>query len=233
MSVSGSIDFNMVANQIIRKAFQILGVAAEGESVSADMYARGLESLNLLIKTWSAQEHLWTRESQSLTLVAGQAPYVITPKPMRILSARRKNTASGYETPMTMWARQQYLDQPNKTTSLSTPVNFYYDPQRAIGTLYVWPAPSAQVAAAFTIEMEVLRRMDDMDASNNDADLPQEWLQALIWNLADDLITEYPVNDGNIASKIERKAAMLYADLKGWDNEPASIFLSPDVMPWR
>jgi hypothetical protein len=34
---------------------------------------------------------------------------------MRVLSARRKQLTGGYETPMTEWSRQEYLDMPNKT----------------------------------------------------------------------------------------------------------------------
>jgi hypothetical protein len=58
--------------------------------------------------------------------------------------------------------------------------------------------------------------------------MPQEWLQTVIWNLANELETQYPVNDGRLAVKIERKAALLMQALKGFDNEPASLYMQPD-----
>lgn len=227
MATSGSVDFNLTANEIVVKAFALLGKYSEGKTLSARQTSDGMQSLNLLIKTWGAQEHLWARTERSVTLIASTASYALTPKPGRVLSVRRKVTASGYETPLREMSRQEYFDTPNKATD-SIPVGFYYDPQTTAGTLYLWPRPSTTTAAAMTLQLTYLRRMDDMDASNNDADLPQEWLQALIWNLANDLEVEYPVNDNRLAIKIENKASTLYGALSGWDEEPASTFLQPE-----
>jgi len=230
--LSGQSSFTLVANEIIRKALSLLGVGSEGEAVTADMYARGMDSLNLLIKTWGTIEHLWAREQRTINLVGGQAAYPLNPKPLRVLSARRGLLSGGYETPMFMWSRSEYLDQPNKLTSPSTPVNFYYDAQRNSGVLHLWPAPSVQAAAQNIITVDVLRTLDDMINSNDGADFPQEWLQAIIWNLADDLQTEYPVNDPRLSAKIETKAAMLLGQLRGFDQETSSIYLQPDYH-WR
>lgn len=227
MSTSGSTDFSLVANQIVTKMFALLGKYSEGRALSARQVADGMLTLNLLVKTWGAQERLWTRTERSATLLASTASYALTPKPGRVLSVRRKVTLGGYETPLREMSRQEYFDTPNKATE-SVPTGFYYDPQATAGTLYVWPTPSAATAAAQTLNLTYLRRMDDFDASNNDADLPQEWLQALIWNGANDLEPEYPVNDARLALKIEKRAGELYAALSGWDNEPASIYLQPD-----
>ena len=76
--------------------------------------------------------------------------------------------------------------------------------------------------------MTYLRRMADFLATTDNLDAPQEWLQTIIWNLANDLETQYPVNDARLAVKIERKAALLYQALTGFDNEPASLYMQPD-----
>jgi len=232
MTTSGVDTFTLVNNEICDAAFQLLGVGSEGEPITDFMYAAATRSLNLLIKTWSAQDHLWTREEATLVLVAGQAAYTLPDKPMRVISARRSITASGTEVPLNPWSRQEYLDQPNKTASPSTPTAFYYDPQRASGMLYLWPAPSITVAPTMTIKYDYLRRMDDMLASNNEADLPSEWLEALTYNLALSLMPQYPVNDGALSQLIIAKAQQLYGALKGWDNEPTSIYLQPDYQAW-
>lgn len=227
MAVSSTTDYNLVSNEIVTKAFHILGKAAEGEAMTPRMLSDGTSSLNLLIKTWGAMDHLWTETEGTLALIASQAAYTISPKPMRILAMRRRQ--NGIDTPMDPMARQDYFDQPNKTQSPSVPTSFYYDPQQATGTLYLWPAPSAQSTTQYTINYTYLRRMADMDASNNDLDMPQEWLEAVVWNLANRLETEYPVNNPTRAVKIERIAASLFANLKAWDNEPTSLFLQPDL----
>ena len=233
MSTSGQSTFNMVASQIVEKAFHRLGKASEGEALSARMLSDGMSSLNLLIKGIGAADHLWVRTERTLTLVADTAAYVLTPKPLRVLSVRRRYTSGtdAIDTPMNEMSRQEYFDQPTKTTSPSTPVSWYFDPQTTTGTLYIWPAPSTAVVATgdYDLRLTYLRRMDDMVSSNDDLDMPQEWLQPMIWALADDLETEYPVNDARLAGKIERKAGEWYRMLKAWDNETASVFFQPDT----
>lgn len=218
--------FSQTASQTIEKAFHILGKASEGEAMTPRMYSDGKSSLNLLLMTWESQPHLWTLTEATLTLIADTAEYVIDPKPMRVVSVRRRQ--NGIDTPMTEWSRQEYFDQPNKTVSPSVPVNFYYNPQQSIGTLYLWPAPSAQAAAQYTVPYTYWRRLSDVVNSNDEADIPQEWLEALAWNLASALETEYPVNDPRLANKIDGRAAQLYGMLKAFDQEPASLYLSPD-----
>lgn len=228
MSTSGSTDFNLVANEIIIEAFDLCGIGSEGEAITADMYARALRSLNLIVKTWGTSEHLWVRTSRSVTLTEGTATYTLTPKPMRVIEVRRKVTSGGIETPLMEWARQTYTEQPNKGTK-SIPTAFYYDPQSTAGTLYVWPTASAGTAAAMTLELTYLRRMDDFDDSNDDADMPQEWLQALSYALAAELGLKYGVNPA-ILGNIQNRAAALFAQLQSFDTEPASLFLQPDRM---
>lgn len=228
MTVSTSTTFLMSKNELIREAFDVIGVGSQGEAISADMYRRASNSLNLMIQSWNAMENLWRRAQETITLVSGQAAYTLDdPKPMRVDTGRRVS-ASGYETPMTAWARQEYLDQPNKTQSLSTPVNFYYDVQRDEGILYVWPAPSTQVAASTTLKMDTLRPFFIMDTTADTLDYPQEWQEAVVMNLAKRLKLKYPVNDPNLAADVDTAADTLFAQLKAWDNEPVSIYLQPE-----
>lgn len=227
MSTSGTNNYNMVASQIVEKAFHRLGKASEGEALTPRMISDGMSSLNLLIKGIGANDHLWIRSEASFALVADQAAYPIADKPLRITSVRRRQ--NGIDTPLNEMARTTYYDQPNKIVSPSTPVNFYYDPQAYTGTLYLWPAPASSIVSVYTMHYTYLRRMDDMVASNDDLDMPQEWLQPMIWALADDLETEYPVNDGRLAQKIERKAQAWVAMIQAFDHEPASLFFQPDM----
>ena len=227
MTVAATTSFTMSVTQMITRAFNILGKGDEGEDISTRMYNDGLECMNLLVKTWQAQNHLWTRTEGSLALVAGQAAYALSsPQPIRVLAVRRRT--SSIDTPLGQLSREEYFDQPNKTLNPSTPVSFYFDPQVSSGTLYLWPAPSTDFVSASTVTMTYLRRLADFVTSSDNLDAPQEWLQTIIWNLANDLETQYPVNDPRLAVKIERKAATLYQALTGWDQEPASLYMQPD-----
>lgn len=235
MTVSAVTTASFSLNELIREAFDVIGVGSEGETVSADMYRRAKSSAMLMTLSFNAMDDLWRRTLRTVTPVSGQAAYTLEPKPMRVLSARRKQLTGGYETPMTEWSRQEYLDMPNKTSSPSTPVNFYYDPQRDTGVLYLWPVPSSTVASQISVIIDELRPMFLMDASNDTLDMPAEWQETWVMNLAKRLKLKYPVNDPGLDAKVDELADTLFARLKAWDNEPASIFLQPDNWgaPWR
>lgn len=230
MATSGSTDFSLVTNTIIEEAFDLCGVGSEGEPISADMYSRARRSLNLIVKTWATREHLWLRTSGSVTLVASQGTYALATlfsvKPMRVLEVRRRVTSSSLDTPMNELARQDYFELPNKASE-DKPISWYYDPQLSTGTLYVWPEPDTTTASTMTLQLTYLRKIEDFDASDNDADLPQEWLQALTYALAEQLALKYGVA-GDIRSEIAGRAAALMAQLEAFDNEPASLFLMPE-----
>lgn len=228
MTTSGVTSFSMTATQIIQRAFKRLGIAQEGEALTPAMYEDGLEEMNLLITEWNAHPRLWIKEEGSLALIADQPSYVVSPAALRIEFCRYR--LNGLDTPMTQFSRQEYYDQPNKTVSPSIPVNFYFDPQVDDQTLFLWPCPSTQtVAAGYSIRYDYIRLMAIMNASNNTLDMPFQWQQPLIWNLADNLQTQYPVNDGRLAAKITERAVTSYNSLMQWDNEPASLFMQPEV----
>lgn len=227
MTVSGTITYEPTTLEIVTGMFNVLGVAQEGESLTPRMYADGLRAFNGLIQTLSAHPHLWTATQNTLTLVADEPSYVVSPRALRIVGCRYRY--QGIETPMTQWSRQEYLDQPNKTVSPSIPVNFYFDPQVASGTLYLWPAPSAQtVALGYDIRYDYQRFIDIMTATNETLDFPQQWIEPITWNGAKRLLSQYPVNDPNLMNFVLGMAAETWGILTGFDNETASLFMQPD-----
>lgn len=227
MSTSGVTTFQMTASQLIQRAFKRIGIAQEGEGLTAAMYEDGLEEMNLLITEWNAHPRLWIKEEGNFALVADQPSYVVSPAALRIEFCRYR--LNGIDTPMTQFSRQEYYDQPNKATSPSIPVNFYFDPQVDEGTLFLWPCPSAQAATSYTIRYDYIRLMAIMNATNNTLDMPFQWQQPLIWNLADNLQTQYPVNDPRLAAQVTGRAQASYQALTAWDNEPASLFMQPET----
>jgi hypothetical protein len=226
VATSGVTSLALTTTEIIVRAFRRLGIAQDGEALTPAMYEDGREELNLLINEWNANPHLWINEDGSLSLVASQAAYVVSPRALRVTDCRYR--LNGIDTPMRMFSRQEYFDQPNKTVSPSIPVNFYFDPEVEDGTLYLWPAPSATAVANYTIRYTYIRFIAIMVNANDTVDFPQQWLQPIIWNLADNLQTQYPVNDPNLANRVTAKAVATLASLSQWDNEPASLYMSPD-----
>lgn len=231
MATSGSSDYSLTARQMSTAALQLIDVCPIGEDPSAEDAAKAVEQLNLMLKTWGAdpKPKLWQLTEASVTLIASTASYALSAA-RKVVSARRRTGAgtSTVDIPLNVISRQDYYDKPNKF-STGTPVDVYFDPQRAARTLYVWPVPDAAIAASTTIPYTYLRVIEDIDDLANDFDLPQEWLEPIQYSLAARLAVVYSLNLTNPAKAAEIKgmAQSLYAQLSAYDDESASIFLQP------
>lgn len=170
-------------------------------------------------------------------IVFDYAPELV--RPLRVMSGRRRNYASGIDIPMNMWARLDYQNQPNKSTS-GVITAFFYDPQTqggatqqayslssATGVLNLWPSPSDNTNGfRFTSQRPI------MDLSNlaNIPDFPVEWNAALKWNLAMEIGPEYgtPLEQLQI---IDKQATKWFGMASSWDRESESILMGVAWQP--
>ena len=144
-------------------------------------------------------------------------------RPQRILSFRRKTYADDNEIPVISWSRNQYFNQVNKASQGSV-VNCYYSPQLTNGRLYVWQtASSVNDFVRFTFE----RPLEVVTLSTETIDFPEEWQEAIIYNLAARLTDEYDTPPMKMQS-VNAKAVQFLDDLLGWDEEMDSLNLQPD-----
>jgi hypothetical protein len=109
-------------------------------------------------------------------------------RPTRIFHSNRL-LEQGSEVPLTPLGRDDYQDLTNKTSS-GTPVQIYYDPQLAVGKLYVWPVP---IDAREKLVLSVDRPLEIMIDSANTYDFPQEWVEVIKYGLAVRIAPEYAV----------------------------------------
>ena len=137
-------------------------------------------------------------------------------RPLRVVDARRNDSS---DVPVEVVSRQEYYDLPNKTATGS--VNqVYYDPQLTTGTLKIWPTGSTAIDK---VGLTLMMPIEDFDASDNNADFPQEWLKAIKWNLAADLGPEYGL-DLRRQTYIDARARMFLEDVSDFDAEGASVY---------
>lgn len=231
MTVSGSTDFSLTANQLIVASLELLGIKAEEEPLQAYELERGLRWLNIMLKAWEVDGVMaWTLTEGSFALVQSDVDYVFgaggtfTTVPVDILDVRI--TRSSTDLPMSRMSREAYYALPNKTSE-GYPTQYMYDRQRDSGTLYVWPAPDS---TGGTIKFTYRRRIMDMDASADTFDLPQEWYMALVYGLADQLIPIYGRSGTPRGAEITQKALIAYNSVKSFDIDEgeSSIFMVPD-----
>lgn len=141
-------------------------------------------------------------------------------RPLRVVSTRRYNFASAIDTPMIPVSRIDYRNLPNKTNN-GIPTQSFYDPRGGANTqgiIYVWPSPPDATNA---VKMTWWRPIQDFSATANTPDLPQEWLDCLIWNLAFKMAIEYDCPPQRYAM-IKEHAISSFDLVSGFDREPES-----------
>lgn len=143
-------------------------------------------------------------------------------RPLKIVAARRYDILSGNETPIDPMSRSDYFDLPRKAETGA--INqFFYDPQLGTGYLYLWQPPTV---VDELVKFTWWRPIEDFNAAGDNADLPQEWIAALEWGLAQELSTEYPVSD-RVYRRIVMNAERHLDNVSGFDREETSIRFEP------
>ncbi len=83
--------------------------------------------------------------------------------------------------------------------------------------------------AATNLELHLVAQMplNDLTSADQLPDFPNEWMNTLVWNLADQLSLEYGV-PMNTRQEINQRAMTYKQQLNDWDVEVASTFFAPD-----
>lgn len=144
-------------------------------------------------------------------------------QPFNIYSAARRSQ-DDIDVPMYLMSYEEYADQPNKT-SVSTPVNYRYDRQRAQANIAVWPTPAD---VEYTMRITMSRKIQDVDFPVNNLDFPQEWEEPLVLGLAVRLASAHGKTGTQRFQDLKVEAAMAYKRALFFDSEQGSLFLQPD-----
>lgn len=134
-------------------------------------------------------------------------------------------TRGGTDRPMIEMSREQYYALPVKSNQ-GCPTQWFYDRQRAGGTMYIWPAPDA---TGGTLKFTYIRKIWDMDSNADDLDLPQEWYEAVIYGLADRMAEDYGLTETPLGQRVAEKAALSLQEIKEFDTGEGmgSLYIVP------
>lgn len=221
MPLSASIDFDLTARGVITAALRKLRVIGEGETPSAQEASDGQQALNLLLKGWQKYENLWRLTEGSVTLVADTYSYALTPVPHRVISARYRD-ANSRDLPLILMTREDYYDLPLKSTT-GIPTQYYVDYQRSAATLLLWQAQASVTTE--TIRYAYQKKFDDIDTLDDDVEVRSEWLNAVVYNLAEELGPEYGMVGTPNFAKIEQQARLHREQLLDDDREDEIRFV--------
>lgn len=136
-------------------------------------------------------------------------------RPLAIPRARILRFLGMTETIMTPLSRQEYMDLPNKTTSAGIPTQFFYNPARDQGEIYIWPVTNT---VSYAVRFTWYRPIFIFDEPTDTSDFPDEWISALTWALAKELAPSYGVDEPSW-QRILAMATEAFETVRVWDRE--------------
>ncbi len=234
MALSGSSNYSLDAEALIKAAYRKLGINV---TLTSTQEADALVALNTLIKSWGPKGlKVWLQEESSWSLVADTASVSITglttDLPLDISNVFLRDSNSN-DTPMEILSRDEYKRLPDKTTSgVPTQVYYHADASEGVtqtGTLYVWPVPTSTEVTEYDLYFSWRKPIDDLDAKTDDIEIPNFWYRALIWNLAKELLLEVDVPE-SVERRIVIDAGQSLMEAEDHDTENSeSIYFQPDT----
>jgi hypothetical protein len=239
--------YTVTRDQIITLALRKLGVLEIGATPDADTIANASMSLNLLIKMMSTDGlKLWKISELIIPITANQTSYIlggststlmydslnptvaITDKPLKVIQGFYRNLQNSppIDVPVMMISKQEYNILGSKS-STGVANTLFYDPRKLNGVLYVYLTPNLYSQTNLQLHLIAQMPLDDLNSALDVPDFPNEWMNCLVWNLADQMSMEYGV-PMNARQEIGLRAGAYKAQMTDWDVEASSTFFMPD-----
>lgn len=236
--------------EILNASLRLIRGIDPDETIGTKASSNGVEALNFLISSWQVHGlQVWLRgTSSAITMVADDGSYTIglggarditMDRPLEIYQAWIQNaTDETNKIPLVQVAETDF-NLLNAGVS-STPNTYYYHAtatptpkdNTTYGTLKIWPAPDATTVADQRLYFSYTRPFYTSTTTSDKLDFPQEWFNALKWNLAYQLAPEYGVPVSEL-DRLERRAQWELEQVLGWDAEKVSLRIVPNVLVLR
>jgi hypothetical protein len=239
--------YTVTRDQIITLALGRLGVLEIGDSPDTNSINNASMTLNLLIKQMSIDGlKLWKVSELIVPLTNNKTSYVlggstsslmydalaptvaITDKPLKVIQGFYRNlqTTPYVDTPVMLVSKQEYNVLGSKF-STGTTNTIFYDPRNLNGVLYVYLTPDSNAQTNLQLHLVAQMPLNDLSLSTDIPDFPNEWMNCLVWTLADELALQYGV-PMNARQEITQRSMMYKEKLSDWDVEASSTFFAPD-----
>lgn len=146
-----------------------------------------------------------------------------TDRPLEITSARYRY-GRGVERPITKKGRDDFMRVSQKSTT-GKANQFFYTPKVSDSWLYMWPTADD---VGDCITFSYVRRIQDFDSSTDAPDLPQEWLEAIVYNLAIRLAPGFGIATAKLSPDLVQVAQASLVEMQLWDSEEGSLNIVPN-----
>lgn len=210
------------------------GAVAQGQTLSGTGIAQGTKIVRSLTGAGGNVNEQGTYEVNIPQTVASTTITAYYQKPLSIDSAFvRINTTSnnqpilngGLDYPVSVLSLQEYELIGLKTLNGPWPKAIYFNPNENSGNLFVWPNPSQGEMHLFA--NTIFSRYDTM---YSDIVMPQGYMMAFRWCLAERLMPMYGKSSPTQIQMINGFAAQAKATLKRTNMAPLQVSQFPDAL---
>jgi len=218
MATSGTVTFRPNVEEIIAESFERCGLDTQTRTGYHAVAAR--RSLNLLFSEWSNRGiNYWAVSQNTLTLSDGTASYALPAGTIDIVDAVVRESSTDQTINRVTIA--EYNQIPNKTTE-GKPSQYMIDKQYT-PTVYFWQVPDK----TYTMVYWAVNQLDDISASNEDADVPYRWSDCICAGLASKLSLKYAPEKFSLLNELYERAFNFAAST---DNDGVSLRIQPTAL---
>jgi len=220
MATSGTVAFRPNVEEIIAESFERVGKDSQTLTGYDARVAR--RSLNLLFSEWANRGiNYWTVQNNTLNLVSGTTNYTLPVGTIDLIDVVVRETIGGTvtDTVLQRISISEYNQLPNKSSS-GKPSQYMLDKQYT-PVLYTW-----QVADSnnYSLVYWSINQLEDITASNQDADIPYRWTDCICAGLASKLALKYDTERYNLLNQVYERAFEFAAST---DNDGVTMRIRP------
>ena len=220
MATSNTYAFRPDVEEIIAESFERCGIDDETRTGYQAKAAR--RSLNLLFSEFANRGiNYWAVQNNTLALVKDQTAYTLPVGTIDFIDVVIRQTTGGTTTDTTIQrvSISEYNQLPNKSSS-GKPSQEMLDKQYT-PTINVWQVPDR---TDYSLVYWSINQLEDITASNQDADIPYRWTDCLCAGLASKLAMKYAPDKFNLLNQVYERAIEFAA---ATDNDGVSMRVRP------
>lgn len=224
MATSGTAAFRLNVEDIITEAYERCGINAESRTGYQAVSAR--RSMNILFSEWANRGiNYWTVQNNTLALVKDQTtPYTLPVGTIDLIDAviRDSSTGSNIDTVLNRISIADFNQLPDKTSS-GKPSQYMLDKQYT-PNIYVWQIPDTN---DYSIVYWSINQLEDITASNEDADVPYRWSDCICAGLASKLSLKFAPDRFQVLDQVYERSFEFAAST---DNDGVTMRVRPTAM---
>lgn len=189
----------MIVSSIIKSAMRKIGAVAAGEDLNPDEQQDGLDSLQSMLRSWSAEKlNVFSTTTETFVLTPptylytwGSGGNITTSRPHKIIKATITDS-SGVTHPVDIIGEDRYMQITVKATT-GRPYALFPKYNYPLVQVYLYPIPET----ADTLNLNSLKQFTEtssFDSWDDELQMPVNYEEPIIYNLAIRLAPEYGTN---------------------------------------